>query len=323
MRAAAVSLLAAGASAILVGPGGGGPGGGPGGDPGSFFGDPTPIPTPVPTPVPPLPGQGTQTPAVTGGPAQLTDAPIAGCPDPGDIATLVYFGGAGASIYAAAVDTAAPQAWLPSPEQNLLRWPEGADWLKCAVMYRLGETRLVPRGSSVNVVCTSEVCDVYAIFYHAPTHSSGTNGNLPLTLSDGNWTPSSCSPAFTTSATGPDCWYPTVAYRKQVLRNTNTLIQIDANVDAMYMTVVVVRGTLCTDNIRMQSQQACEGPPASGGASVCSWDADAQTCRSQWCPRASLAGSPSGGASGGPGGGSSGGAGGCPPPDVSVPQREA
>eukprot|EP01062_Namystynia_karyoxenos_P067290 TRINITY_DN611_c0_g1_i1.p1 TRINITY_DN611_c0_g1~~TRINITY_DN611_c0_g1_i1.p1 ORF type:complete len:763 (+),score=184.50 TRINITY_DN611_c0_g1_i1:104-2392(+) len=250
---------------------------------------PTLAPVPVPSTAAPLAPDATADPTaapvqpVTAPPsAGPTFAPIAsaGCPGPGALASVVYSGGEAvpSSIMGAAND------WLPGESAELL-WPDrGTDWLRCGVMYRLGNHRKVPRGSSVQVTCKAPVCDMYLFTYHNPGYSSGFNGGLPAILPGNGWAPASCAPQFRFTRDQENCRHNMVAHRKQIQQQVSDVITIDTEIDAMYAVLVVVSGSDCGVNWR-DDRATCLEVAQGASASSCHWLEGSNECVDRWCPR--------------------------------------
>eukprot|EP01065_Artemidia_motanka_P036190 TRINITY_DN4409_c1_g1_i1.p1 TRINITY_DN4409_c1_g1~~TRINITY_DN4409_c1_g1_i1.p1 ORF type:complete len:680 (+),score=197.38 TRINITY_DN4409_c1_g1_i1:155-2041(+) len=255
----------------------------------------------------------------TAGPSEAPTA-AGGCPPPHAVADVQYSGGPVRPIMVAG----GTSPWLPREGAELL-WPEGGEgWMKCGVAYRLGSNRRVVNGSSINVTCVADICDVYVFIYHKPPYTGGTNGGLTASLPEDGWTPGSCAAQFKLSDQPARCRHNMVAHRRQIQSQSHAVVTLSDDLDAMYMLVAVVPGSDCGFNPRGGGRDECERIHAGASASSCVWNNDEQTCEDRWCWRSSRSGSKPGSSGGksppppaSPGGG---GDASCPVPDLSVPE---
>eukprot|EP00756_Hemistasia_phaeocysticola_P018192 Hpha_TRINITY_DN15580_c0_g2::TRINITY_DN15580_c0_g2_i2::g.105949::m.105949 len=223
---------------------------------------------PVSNVVTPSPTASTKTPTVLGQ-----------CPPPANLAHVAYSAG---DVEGQLIGQGS-SAWL-SGEKTTLLWPEGGGgWLNCGSWYKLGMNRKIPAGSSIDITCHADVCDAYVFNYHRPPYSGKANGGLTASLPDDGWVPGSCAPQFTIQGNPPGCKHPMVAHRKQLVRDATASVQIDDEMDAMYVVIAVVAGSDCSLNTRDASQPACENVLEGAVATTCKWDADAGSCDEGWC----------------------------------------
>lgn len=166
--------------------------------------------------------------------------------------------------------------WLPSIGLSL------ADIPTIAIggnMFALGGSRLVAENgggtAEVKITCDSPVCDVMVFAYHAPPHSSATNGLLPGILPNEGWVAASCAPKFF-YATSPNCLYPMVAFRKQTAEGST--VDVDIGQDAQYLVVFVKPGDHCIKNTNQADAETCRA-----AGSYCVWRNE--ECVDAWCER--------------------------------------
>jgi len=232
----------------------------------------------------------------------LSPTRVGECPAPDHLASVQYSAGAvvGQRI------TSGSSFWLPEEDVSLY-WPN--NFLNCGSWYKLGKNRRVLKGSTVDIACRAEVCDVYVFIYHNPPRSSNSNGKLTSSLPDDGWTPGSCAAQFKFTSDNHMCKHPMVAHRKQLARNSTTTVQIDDEMDAYYMVIAVVSGSDCSYNPRALDKATCESLNQGATASTCYWDETASACEEGWCTAGATSGNTGGGGGAAGGTGAAGGGG--------------
>eukprot|EP01062_Namystynia_karyoxenos_P055493 TRINITY_DN4636_c0_g1_i1.p1 TRINITY_DN4636_c0_g1~~TRINITY_DN4636_c0_g1_i1.p1 ORF type:complete len:322 (+),score=39.44 TRINITY_DN4636_c0_g1_i1:71-967(+) len=185
--------------------------------------------------------------------------------------------------------TPAPWTWMPSEAAVLQPFAAEEKTLRCGHYYGW-DCRRIEGGTTVTINCHSEVCDAYVFLYHEPPRSSNVNGQLPLTLPDAGWRPSSCAPTFcvtpgagqvgsetdtgtTASPSGQTQCCRMTAFRRQLHSGTSSGFTVGEAGGAMpvyYMLLAVAPGAVCDSNVRQADQATCEEVPQFGNA-WCHW----------------------------------------------------